>query len=65
MNDHEVDQLIHDLSAPMFIYRMSKPVVDNPDIYSDRIVKGANTKVTKAREEIVEVVCRFVRERSE
>lgn len=52
MEEEWVDEFVADLSPALFRYRMAKPIVDNPGLYSPRLVKGARTKFQNARDEI-------------
>lgn len=64
MDKQRLDELVQDISAPLFIYRMSKPVEDNPDRrdYTERIRKGAQTKMENARQELHDLVMAYAKE---
>lgn len=67
MDKEKLDKFVQDVSAPLFIYRMSKPVAEPLETgsetgsYDDRLTKGAQTKVKNAREEIHELVMAYAR----
>lgn len=64
MDQEKLDALVSALSAPLFIYRMSKPVTDgvaNGEEYEPRIAKGAQTKMDNASREIHEIVLAYAK----
>lgn len=57
VNDRlDVDEFVDRLSPALFRYRMAKPIVENPEGYSERIQKGARTKMNNARGEIADLL---------
>jgi hypothetical protein len=54
----DVDGLVRDLTKPLFVFRMARAKEQNPG----RLGKGARTTVAKARQEIEDVVFRYVTE---
>lgn len=55
----EIDDLITAMAKPLFMYRMSVGVVQNPERYSERLVKGSRTKYNRAVQELNAIVLAY------